>query len=711
MKEEILDIFKRKPKDYTTNLQPVDNYIKQTATYISRMKDIPYKEAVTSIQKQIKNSDATNPEVKYRYRKDNGDRIIKFDRLTDYIQNTIDSGNIIVPTFSTYDHPDKKMSLHSQFLQVNIDKRKIDKANAFKYKQEGDADKYLHYNTLQKVRKVFNNSLSGAYASMSTIVYHPSNHSTLTSMTRSVASIGNAVSESIIAGNKHFGNPEVTINYVVSIVTNVNMKAVNFTIHKYNLHIPTVDEVMDMILHSSRNYWSDPDKESVIREFLTKLTSDELAAVMYVNDLHHMKKYNNDFIYSMLTDISARKTTGSDDPLKDCNTKVEGVMNLVHHICMDDIVGMNINYKELVTSNPSLLMTLGSTARNISLQLIKYRALFRTFLTTDILPVDIANVRDMLRDAIVLSDTDSTCGSYDKWVEWYYGNPRYDAKAVALSATVMTINTQVIDHNLKILAKNMNVPDERSDLLKMKNEYFWSIFVTANVSKHYFASTRIQEGNVFVKPELELKGVHLIASSIDQSIAKRAHDAMIDITNKLNNGEKISARHYGVMAADIERELLTKIDSGDISIFKKDKIKEVDAYKLDDPTKTPYLHHMLWEDVFSAKYGSPGDPTYMVIKLPTILKSKRKMTEYIDQIPDPDIRSKMGSFMLKYNKTNMGTFRPPISIVGGRGLPSEFIPAIDKRRVVLDNLNIFYIVLENIGLYRKKTMLLSEMGY
>jgi len=709
--KEVLDIFKRKPEDYITNLDPVNNYIKQTATYVSKMKDIPYTEAVKVIKKQIKSGKATNPEVKYRYRKDNGDRIIKFDKLTDYIQNTIDKGDIIVPTFSTYDHPDKKMSLHSQFLQVNIDKRKIDKANAFKYKQEGDADKYLHYDTLQKVRKVFNNSLSGAYASMSTIVYHPSNHSTLTSMTRSVASIGNAVSESIIAGNKHFGNPEVTINYIVSIVSEVNMKAVNFTMHKYNLYTPTVDEVMEMILYSSRNYWTDPDKEYVIKEFLTKLTGDELAAVMYVNDLHHMKKYNNDFIYTMLSDIAERKTTGSDDPLTDCNTKVEGVMNLVHHICMYDIVGMNINYKELATSNPDLLMILGSTAKSVSLQLIKYRALFRTFLTTDVLPVDIANIRDMLRDAIVLSDTDSTCGSYDKWVEWYYGHPKYDAKAVALAATVMTINTQVIDHNLKILAKNMNVPDERSDLLKMKNEYFWSIFVTSNVSKHYFASTRIREGNVFEEPELELKGVHLIASATNQVITNRAHDIMREITEKLNKGELISVNHYGTLVADMERDLLNKIESGDISIFKKDKIKEASSYKLDDPSKTPYLHHMLWEEIFSSKYGTPGEPTYMVIKVPTTLVSKRKMTEYLETVQDTTIRDTIATFIAKHNKTHIGTFRLPVAIVGSKGIPKELIPAIDKHKVVLDNLKVLYMVLETISLYRNQKMLLSEMGY
>jgi hypothetical protein len=487
------------------------------------------------------------------------------------------------------------------------------------------------------------------------------------------------------------------------------MNSIEITVNEFNLHIPTPKEVMDMMLYSTRNYWTDKEKEDVIFSTLKDLNGYQLAAVLYVNDLFHLKKYNEVFVKSMLSNISRKVLTGSTEHQKDIDNCKEGVMNLVHHICMDDIRGMNINYKEL--EGTELLTILASTAKNANEQLFRYRKIFRSFFTTEILPVDIANIRSMLRDAIVLSDTDSTCGSYDKWVEWYFGEDRFSSEAVALSATVMTINTQVIDHNIKIFARNMNIQNELTDLLKMKNEYFWISFMTANVSKHYTAEVLIQEGNVFSEPDLELKGVHLIASAGNQSIVKRAHNMSREINTAVSKGIKLDALKYLTEVADAEREMLSLIEAGDINIFKKEKIKNPSAYKVEDKSKTNYFHHMLWNEVFKDKYGDPGEPEYMVLKISTDLKSKRKLTDYIATIEDEVIRDRLNSSIIRHKKTALGTMKVPVAITGGKGIPVEMINAVDKKRMVLDSLNVYYIVLESCGLYRKSEMLFSEMGY
>ena len=56
----------------------------------------------------------------------------------------------------------------------------------------------------------------------------------------------------------------------------------------------------------------------------------------------------------------------------------------------------------------------------------------------------------MLRDSIVLSDTDSTCGSYDKWVNWYYGEDVFHAESIGIAGAIMTINNQIMDHFIKV---------------------------------------------------------------------------------------------------------------------------------------------------------------------------------------------------------------------------------------------------------------------
>jgi len=699
-------IFKRPTDEYELTLKPINNYIDQASEYLNVKHGVDKKEAKSIVKKLMRKNGIKDPNINYRQRADNGDRSFKSNKLNEYIKEVIDNGEILTPTFTVNEHPSKKRSLHADFLANNINLRKKDKSNAFKYKQEGDKDKFLYYNTLQKVRKIFNNSLSGAYASRSTILSFPSNHSILTSITRSVASIGNAVSESIIAGNKYFKTPDMTINYITAIISSVNMNSVEYVMKKYLLHVPTTQETMNTILKSSTNYWNDADNINYIRDLISKLDDNQRAAVVYTNDLFHLKMFNEEFVKNMLTGISKRCTDGSKDNLKDIDNTVEGVMNLVHHICMDDIKGKTIKYGEMVGTDT--LNILASTARNITIELNKYQRLFRVFLTSDILPINIAEVKDMIRESIVLSDTDSTCGSYDEWVNWYFGNTRYSTEAVALSATVMTINTQAIDHNIKVFAKNMNIESSLVEMLKMKNEFFWSSFTVANVSKHYYADTRIQEGNVFEEPELELKGVHLISSAGNQMVSKEAHDMMNHINDTITEGRELDPKYYINKVIATENKLIDMVKRGDTSIFKTEKIKSPASYKLDDSSKTPYFYHILWTKVFKEKYGNPGEPEYMVIKVPTILAKEVALREYLANLKDIKYKEDLTKVLAENNKTSLGIIRVPMAIAKGKGVPKEILDIVDIKRMIMDSLNVMYLTLETIGIFTKKGMLLSE---
>ena len=402
-------LFKRDMEDYHTELNPIAGYVKQASKFLEVTFGYTPEEARKKVIEKIKEYKVKDPIVTYRNQNEWGDRIIETAPLSSYIKDTLSKNEIIVPSFTTYTHPDTKKSLHSEFLSINLAKRKADKNAAFAARQAGDMNKFNYYNTMQKTRKVANNSLSGAYASKSTILCNPSAHYTLTSITRCVASIGNAITESIVAGNKIFKKPENVLNYLNAIVTEMNTNAVLHCINKYNLHCPTTDEVMVMIDHGSRWYWKDETYREHIRSYLNRLTPEQRTAVLYTNDLYHMRMYNPEFMRKLLTDLTRRVETGSVDNLKDLNTAPEGIPILAHFIWAEDLRGLKVNYKEM--EGTELLMKLASTAKYLTEKFSYYKFLIRTFLTTDILPVDIANIKDIQRDVIVLSDTDYTCGS------------------------------------------------------------------------------------------------------------------------------------------------------------------------------------------------------------------------------------------------------------------------------------------------------------
>lgn len=689
---------------FKNDVFPVKEYIEQASFFIHKQLDIPIEESKQYVKELLKSNKIKNPVVRYYYKEENGDMIERQDKLTDYIKDSLQCGDIIVPSFTTYYSPEKQKSIHSDFMDYNTKRRSIHKKEAFKAKQNGEMDKFLYNDVMQKTMKIFNNSLSGAYASKSTVLRNPSAHYTLTSITRCVSSIGNALTESIVYGNKHFKDYDTTINYITTIVTNLKHNEVQYVIDKYKLHIPTAEEIMESILYSTQWYWSDTKLENNIVEYLKKLNDIERTAVLYTNDLWHLKKYNEDLMRKFIKAVINTEPAKSND-LSIMENIPEGLEILVKFICNEDIKGKNINYKEL--ANTELGIKLASVGHNVIKIFNVMSKLFKTFLFTNVLPPTIANIKDMFRQCIVLSDTDSTCGSYDKWVEWYLGKVSGSSDAIPVTGVIMTINSMVVEHGLRILSKNMNLPKERMEILKMKNEFFWPVFIATNKNKHYFANTLIQEGNVYKDPELEIKGVHLIASAVDQTISKSIHSMVKEINTRLSNNEVISLKHYVDYIVSLEQSLLKRIEEGDVSIYKKDSIKESKAYK-NDIEKSPYLNHILWKEVFEEKYGNPGEPPYTTIKIPTTLDSKKKMEAWLDTLEDKEIKDKLLAFMSKYNKTNFGTFRPPLSIVKSKGLPEEFLSCINKERIVLDNLNSGYLVLEALGYYKKNDTIISN---
>jgi len=702
-------VFKKPDAEYEIQLTPIGEYIKQAATYVSKVNKIDFNTAVNEVKNILKPAGAKNPIVTYNNKEENGDMVVTTDTLTEYIKSVLRSGDVLVPSFTTYMHPSKKKSLHADFLTINIAARKKDKHLEHKYEQEGDLAKSLYYGTMQKTRKVANNSLSGAYASKSTILSNPSAHYTLTSITRCVASIGNSITESIVAGNKHFRNANVTMNYLTAVVANFDRSVVAGAIVKFKIYIPTPEQIMESVIFSSERYWKDEVAEAKILEFLKTLDDEERCAVLYTNDLWHFKKYNESIMRNMLKHMIKYVPSGSVNHLEDIYKAPEGISTLAHFICMDDIKGMNVEYNKLLGT--PILDALASTCRNISTLLIYYKPLISAFLSTTILPTSIAHIREMLRDSIVLSDTDSTCGSYDQWVKWYYGEDRFDTEAMSLAAAVMTINTQAMDHNIKQFARNMNIDPSRVDLLKMKNEFFWNVFVTANKNKHYFANTLVKEGNVYAKPKLELKGVHLIASNINQDLIKTSQAMMNEVMDKLVKGEKLEVYKYVRQVADIERDIKEKVLKGDMSVFKVEKIKTKDSYKKEED-KSPYLHHLLWESVFSEKYGSPGEPMYMVLKIPLLAKKRKDFDYFLANMSDVETKEKWLSFLDKFEKDeSVSTFKAPVTIVGSKGIPEEVMHVVNYKQIITDNCIVFYNILEAIGFYIKPDMLVSEMGY
>ncbi len=703
--------FLKKQHNYKNLVDPINQYVKVAANFIKKTKELDDNIEVieSKIKKLLKEKfEIKNPKVKFRERDLKGDVTTKTTSLYSYIKYPKKTGHIIVPSFTVYFKPEVKRSLHSDFIDENVKERNKHKKLAFKYEIEGEIELFKKHNTIQKTKKIFNNSLSGAYASSGTILYNPSAHYTLTSITRCVSGTGNSQSEVIISGNLHLATPEIALNYIATIITFMNRHKLLEIVKKYNLYIPTPEEVLSLLLKSTRKYWQSKSEEEYLLNFLKRLSKLELVWVAYLNNLYAIREFNSDLLREFF-DLTLRKPdiskidTPKEEMVKFLNDHPE-YLNMLHHLRADVLMGKEPIYDKLELNDIKELY--GSLKYAIE-AFDKFDDLLTTFLMTDLLPINIAYIKNMLREVIVLSDTDSTCATYEDWVEWYFGENKFSVEGMATTGVIMTITATAVDHGIKVFAANMNIPKDRVHGIAMKNEFYWDVFVPTNVSKHYFADYWIKEGNVRKSPKNETKGVNLLAPNAYSKVRDLEDWLRNDIFRRVRNKEKIPMRKYLKKVMLMEKEIIEKVYQGSADVLRLDKIKDKDAYKLDQ-YHSPYFHYLLWQRAFSKKYGNAPDPTFVALKVNVTTDSKTRFKEFLNSLEDEEIKEGLISIMKEAGKDSIGTFRFPLANVMEKGLPKEVIPFIDIDRIVFDNCNPLYMVLESIGYYKKpKTKILD----
>jgi hypothetical protein len=175
---------------------------------------------------------------------------------------------------------------------------------------------------------------------------------------------------------------------------------------------------------------------------------------------------------------------------------------------------------------------------------------------------------------------------------------------------------------------------------------------------------------------------------------------MIEILQTIGKGGELSILDVLSRIADVEQKIIDLVKTGNTGIFNNAKIKNPNTYKL-EPSKSPYLNHMLWEDVFSSKYGNAPEPEYMALKIPTNITNKKDMDKFIENIEDKVIKDKFRKFLDKHDKETIKTFILPKAILNSNGLPKELLSIIDINKIVKDNCNMLYIILNSLGYYVK----------
>lgn len=695
---------------YNQPINPLRSYIEQLTNYIVTMKGWDFDRAKAAaydiVRKHFK-----DPQMKCFERLENGDKVLKDTTLYKYIADNLKQKNILAPTFTSYMPRSKEKSILSEFIFVSVAKRSVAKKESQRAKAEGNMLLADNKNNEQNNLKTYNNSMSGAFAQEACILHNPANHSTLTSVTRTMTSLSNANNERIIAGNRYYPRGIDVLNNVIYISTYTDMNKMAAAIEKFNLHIPSVQEVVNVLKYSSDLYFFDNKYyDTKIIPYLEKLSPYQRASICYSGDLYHLRIFNSDFVRNMLERMAEKITTTERDPeiAKKIHKIDENIINFVHHIFFKELKGRGKVYENIVTSEPGLVENIYVTCLNVIKVLETYKDFFNTFFLHDIMPVNSYRLKNMRRRTVVLSDTDSTCFTLDEWVKWYgKGEFNINEKTISIGGAISYITTQAIVNLLRVLSANMGVDPELIDKLGMKNEFLWLVHVPAEVSKHYYAYTVLQETAVLAEAEIEIKGVHLKNSAVSKVMIDDGKKLMQQILEKVSNNEKIKLRSIVEHVIGLEDRIIQSVYKGESLFLKKSKIKSQDAY-IEEPQKSPYGRHLFWNEVFGLKYGDVQPPPYDVVKVPTIVKTKTALIAWVESIKDVELKVRLQAWLNKNNKTKLPTIYLNEGYVLGSGIPEEIIPIIDIHRIVLDVTIQHRAIIETLGMLLYKEKMIKE---
>ena len=605
-----------------------------------------------------------------------GDREVKVIPFSSVLKHVQDKNYHFSPSMIAYTNSDEEECVNSIGTRLFIANRKYYKNLRQDAKAVNDKDLYGKYHELQNAFKIFNNAQSGAMSSGGTPISNHTGHTSLTSTTRCLTSTANLTNEQFIAGNRFYHNPDATLQSMIARIQVTDFKLLEQVMEKYKLHYPSSEDLMKRVKYCSSRYWDSEPQMKLIESFVDKLNPLERATILYTLDLFSLFNHNREVICTFFDKWCEIPEVDETKLLKPDNGDryVLCVSKLPREHTKEQLQALNYHHVKVEK---------------------EYSDFLRVFFKSPIPPTGLFNVINAVRDCVLTSDTDSSIYSVDEMIDNYTKDTNQGVKLNGV--LTYFIRMVSVDQHAQ-LSCNMNVSKKNLDLLNMKNEYYFSGYVTTDMSKHYYAYQDMVEGVANKEPEMEIKGVHLKSSKIASVIKNKAEELMISTLDAIKTGKKIEAAEILYEIGELERGIVNDIHSGDYSWLSRESIKPAAAYT--NPDSEKYLYHSLWEEVFSDKYGPAPELPYIGIKMSVDLSSKSKLNAYLDSIEDITIREKFKAFMESKGKDKLTNLYLPMERAQNlKDIPLEFKQAIDYRTLLKQNLKSVYTVLHSTGIY------------
>ena len=707
-----MSLFALDKNQYVRNLDFHDGYKKSLALYASIMKDVPYDQALVRVNEMSRDGNPLAPkipEVEMNYRRRaRTDREMKTRPLDGVIKEIVDNDLILGPNFVVYENPEVFRSHLGDFIDFQLDRRYTIKKEGQIAKQKGDMDQAEYKGASQVNAKTLNNSISGAHSSPYNPNFLASAHTTLTSSCRVGTSNSNSSAERFMMGNRHYYNPEITLENILASIRLTDPMKIMQAIDTYRLAYPDVEYTVKRVKENTEIYWKANAEWEKIEALIRKLTPLQRAAVIYSADMRSFIDLNPDFTRSMFDDLIMINNQNP-EPISRTETdsyiaNADGyIMSFVSTLSAKEIAGKVLND----IGNPKeddydedVFCRFGARLKHVTDAInLKYLPLIRAFFTTDLTPLSVHSFPMSVRKCVIGSDTDSTLYTTQSLVEWYMDGLIFNHEADCCRELVTYWNSQLVVHILAKVSRHIGVTDDNLFRMTMKPEFSMPVMAFTNRMKHYYATESACEGNIYETPELVTKGVALKNSKVPRWVINIFNNYLEYLIEIFTSGQKITIQQAVAPVAYLEHRFLVDLKDGKSDFLYNARIKDAAAYQ--KPESSVLVYKGLWDEVFGPKYGGMGETPVETKKVSVGLTNKTNMNKWLDNIQDPAIADRMRTWLKNNNKDTRTQLLVPQSFLANSPLPEEIWIAINKEKMLAGLTESFYYILETLGIYYK----------
>ena len=662
-------------------------YTHVMASYISRVKHIPYDQAKQKVAEIVKQKFQDKQLAVIRA---SGHGQTKGDtpELSKFLDDIKDK--VVAPNGGVYYTTTQLPSPVSEFLNDKKKERSAVKKKQLKSLAAGEYAEANRYWYVQASIKILMNSLPGAYASAYSIFYDKCAYNTITSTGRAMVRRSSTTTEQFLGGEFAWWSEDELLNYImVNLFYAPDEEQINFVLNKYRMHAVTAD----MLYAHYKTYFSKYTKETdylKVKELIETLAPYQLAFLYYYCNLRNIMMTNEQsfkqLIHHLLDVSSYPKIEGT---AADVKSVPDTIKILVAVAFSDTLQGYTVD--KICTEHTELIPTLLGICKGIQTRLDDMEDLFNTFVNTN---CDIPNIRQRgqfsKRNTVVLQDTDSSMFTTKTWADWYHGSEKFyvDQESLAINALCVYWLSNAVAHVMYRFSCKLGVTDPYMHTLNFKNEFLYPVFLLTATKKVYASVIKVQEGSVLNPPKIEIKGQTLRGSSKSKEVNAFIEDLLVKKILEPATLGKISAYDLIETMIRFENSMRTSLSSGEMTFLNTESLKMDNDYK--NPDQPILIGYRFWEDLMASKYGDISRPA-KVVTFPAIRPTPGYLADL--QKNYPEFYPKLKHWVETHPKyVSRIVVNPALGYV-----PPEITGLIDVEHLINLNITPAYNILNQVG--------------